>query len=209
MQKEKIHSQKTINLPVVPQTRQIQIETRPPGRMVLLQTTVPGTHQAAETVWVTAISRISARTSSGSGDSSDEDTEMTCTFSIECSTILNNWNDLKESKAEFVPADGWILYPSEVEFYEGETVFDVLKRVCNEAGIQMESEWTPMYNSYYVSGINNLYEFDCGKDSGWMYCVNGWYPNYGCSKYTLEDGDTVEWRYTCNLGRDVGDQYYD
>lgn len=50
MQKEKIHSQKTINLPVVPQTRQIQIETRPPGRMVLLQTTVPGTHQAAETV---------------------------------------------------------------------------------------------------------------------------------------------------------------
>ena len=90
---------------------------------------------------------------------------MTCTFSIECSTILNNWDDLKESKAEFVP--------------------------------------------YYVSGINNLYEFDCGKDSGWMYCVNGWYPNYGCSKYTLEDGDTVEWRYTCNLGRDVGDQYYD
>ena len=144
---------------------------------------------------------------SGGDDSSD--TAMTCTFSIECSTILNNWDDLKESKAEFVPADGWILYPSEVEFYEGETVFDVLKRVCNQAGIQMESEWTPMYNSYYVSGINNLYEFDCGKDSGWMYCVNGWYPNYGCSKYTLEDGDTVEWRYTCNLGRDVGDQYYD
>lgn len=147
--------------------------------------------------------------SDSSGDSSGGSSAMTCTFSIECSTILDNWDDLKESKAEFVPADGWILYASEIEFYEGETVFDVLKRVCNEAGIQMESEWTPMYNSYYVSGINNLYEFDCGKDSGWMYCVNGWYPNYGCSKYTLEDGDTVEWRYTCDLGRDVGDQYYD
>ena len=46
-----------------------------------------------------------------SGDDSS-DTAMTCTFSIECSTILNNWDDLKESKAEFVPADGWILYPS-------------------------------------------------------------------------------------------------
>lgn len=45
---------------------------------------------------------------SGGYDSSD--TAMTCTFSIECSTILNNWDDLKESKAEFVPADGWILY---------------------------------------------------------------------------------------------------
>lgn len=145
----------------------------------------------------------------GSGDDGGGSNAMTCTFSIECSTILDNWDDLKDSKAEFVPADGWILYPSEVEFYEGETVFDVLKRVCNEAGIQMESEWTPMYDSYYVSGINNLYEFDCGKDSGWMYCVNSWYPNYGCSKYTLEDGDVVEWRYTCALGKDVGDQYYD
>lgn len=146
---------------------------------------------------------------SGSSDDIGGSNAMTCTFSIECSTILANWDDLKDSKAEFVPADGWILYPSEVEFYEGETVFDVLKRVCNEAGIQMESEWTPMYDSYYVSGINNLYEFDCGKDSGWMYCVNSWYPNYGCSKYTLEDGDVVEWRYTCALGKDVGDQYYD
>lgn len=145
----------------------------------------------------------------GSGDDGGSSNAMTCTFSIECSTILDNWDDLKDSKAEFVPADGWILYPSEIEFYEGETVFDVLKRVCNEAGIQMESEWTPMYDSYYVSGINNLYEFDCGKDSGWMYCVNSWYPNYGCSKYTLEDGDVVEWRYTCALGKDVGDQYYD
>ena len=132
---------------------------------------------------------------------------MTCTFSIECSTILNNWDDLKESKAEFVPADGWILYPSEVEFYEGETVFDVLKRVCNQAGIQMESEWTPMYNSYYVSGINNLYEFDCGDLSGWMYKVNDWFPNYGCSRYQLQNGDVIEWVYTCDLGDDVGGGY--
>lgn len=35
---------------------------------------------------------------SGGDDSSD--TALTCTFSIECSTILNNWDDLKESKAK-------------------------------------------------------------------------------------------------------------
>ena len=33
-----------------------------------------------------------------------------------------------------------------------------------------------MYNSYYVEGIGNLYEFDCGSESGWMYKVNGWFP---------------------------------
>ncbi len=45
-----------------------------------------------------------------------------------------------------------------------------------------------MYNSYYVEGIGNLYEFDCGSESGWMCKVNGWFPNYGCSSYTLSDG---------------------
>ncbi len=142
-----------------------------------------------------------------SGDGDVEETVHTCTISIECSTILNNWDDLNESKAEFVPSDGWILYPSEVEFTPGETVFDVLKRVCNEAGIHMASRYTPMYGSYYIEGINQLYEFDCGSNSGWMYSVNGWFPNYGCSSYEVEDGDNIEWRYTCDLGSDVGNAY--
>ena len=45
--------------------------------------------------------------------------------------------------------------------------------------------------------------------SGWMYSVNSWFPNYGCSQYEVSDGDMIEWRYTCDLGRDVGDQYYE
>ncbi len=71
----------------------------------------------------------------------------------------------------------------------------------------MEASWTPMYNSAYVEGIGNLYEFDCGSGSGWMYRVNWWYPNYGCSRYQLADGDYIEWRYTCDLGADVGGGY--
>ena len=144
-----------------------------------------------------------------SSDKTTETTEkaLTCTISIDCKTILDNLDDLRASKADYVPADGWILYKSTVEFEQGDTVFDVLKRVTKAAGIQMESKWTPMYNSYYVEGINQLYEFDCGEQSGWMYSVNGWYPNYGCSSYELKDGDKIEWRYTCDLGSDVGDQY--
>ena len=50
----------------------------------------------------------------------------------------------------------------------------------------------------YIEGINNLYEFDCGEQSGWMYSVNGWFPNYGCSRYQLKDGDVVggHWNQT-------------
>ena len=62
-----------------------------------------------------------------------------------------------------------------------------------------------MYDSYYIEGINHLYEFDCGEQSGWMYKVNEWFPNYGCSSYELSDGDVIVWCYTCKgLGTDVG-----
>lgn len=130
--------------------------------------------------------------------------QYTCTFSIECSTILNNLNDLDPDKRELVPSDGVILAPTKVTFHEGESVFDVLQRVCKENNIHLESSWTPVYNTAYIEGINNLYEFDCGELSGWVFRVNGWYPNYGCSRYQLVDGEIVEWRYTCDLGRDVG-----
>ena len=128
-----------------------------------------------------------------------------CNISIYCTTILNNMESLEPGKAEFVPSDGTILYPVTVDFYEGETVFDVLKRVCSTTGIQLEYSWTPLYNSYYVEGIHQLYEFDCGFESGWMYKVNGWFPNYGCSSYQLKEGDTIVWAYTCQgLGADLG-----
>lgn len=130
---------------------------------------------------------------------------LNCTIEIRCDTILNNMENLREGKNAYVPANGVILSTSTVEFTQGETVFDVLNRVCQYADIQIEYSWTPAFGSYYIEGLNHLYEFDCGNLSGWMYKVNGWFPNYGCSSYTLKDGDVIVWCYTCNdLGADVG-----
>lgn len=128
----------------------------------------------------------------------------TCTISISCATILNNMDWLDPDKTELVPEDGWLLEPTQVTFYEGESVFHVLRRTCKQQKLHMEFKDTPMYNSAYIEGIGNLYEFDCGEQSGWMYAVNGWYPNYGCSRYQLKDGDAIDWRYTCDLGADIG-----
>jgi len=135
------------------------------------------------------------------------DTAYTCTISISCATILDHMDWLDPEKVELVPEDGWILKPTEVTFYEGESVFNVLQRTCKQQCIHMEFENTPMYNSAYIEGIHNLYEFDCGEISGWMYQVNGWFPNYGCSRYQLQAGDVIEWVYTCDLGVDVGGYY--
>ena len=133
--------------------------------------------------------------------------DLTCTISISCSTILSNMDQCKEPKKEYVPDNGVILSTTTVTFTEGESVFDVLQRVCCDNGIQMEASRSPKYNSAYVEGIANLYEFDVGEGSGWMYKVNGWFPNYGCSGYTLSQGDAICWVYTCNLGDDVGGGY--
>ena len=132
------------------------------------------------------------------------DKQETCTLSISCAAISAHMDWLDPEKKELVPADGWLLKPTTVTFYEGESVFNVLQRTCRQQGIHMEFENVPLYNSAYIEGIGNLYEFDCGELSGWMYRVNGWFPNYGCSRYALQAGDTVEWVYTCTLGADVG-----
>ena len=111
---------------------------------------------------------------------------------------------LDPEKAELVPEDGWVLKPISVTFTEGESVFDVLRRTCREQKIHLEYTNTPLYDSDYIEGIHNLYEFDCGELSGWMYKVNEWFPNYGCSRYQLKDGDVICWVYTCDQGADVG-----
>ena len=134
-----------------------------------------------------------------------EDSE-TIYLTIRCDTILDNWNDLDPALKyeKYVPSDGVILMRTEYVLRPGDTVYDVLDRAVRHNKIQMECIYSQNYGSVYVQGINHLYEFSCGELSGWMYMVNGEFPNYGCSKYELKDGDEIIWCYTCDLGRDVG-----
>lgn len=164
--------------------------------------------QKKSRIWrLSAAALLGALLFTGCGDSKSEKA-MTCTFGISCETLLNNMDDLKEGKETMVPKDGVILAESEVTFYEGETVFDVLLRETKENKIHMEYAFTPGFNSNYIEGINNLYEFDCGPNSGWTYCVNGEYPNYGCSGYEVKEGDVIEWKYTCDGRKDLGSEVY-
>ena len=141
---------------------------------------------------------------------SNETGENTCTITIICDTVLAHPDQLNQAKAPYVPDDGVVLAKTTVVFTPGESVFDVLQRTCQKGNIQLEYNWTPIYDSYYVEGINHLYEFDCGPESGWMYQVNGKFPNYGCSSYELKGGEEIVWCYTCEgLGTDVGAERMD
>lgn len=132
----------------------------------------------------------------------------TVIISIRCDTVLDNYDDLDPAlrSEEFVPVDGVILPPTEYVLRPGDTVFDILDRAVRYNRIQMEYMGADKnsYGSVYIQGIHFLYEFSCGPLSGWMYRVDGEFPNFGCSKYKLKDGQVIEWVYTCDLGKDVG-----
>ena len=127
-------------------------------------------------------------------------------LTVSCSTVLDNWENLDPAlkHEKYVPSDGYILERTEYVLRKGDTVFDILDRAVRYNKIQMECIYSANYASVYVQGINHLYEFSCGELSGWMFSVNGKFPNYGCSRYELKDGDEILWAYTCDLGRDVG-----
>ena len=135
------------------------------------------------------------------------DGKLTCTLEIRCDTLLGNLARMQEGKAALVPADGVMLEATEVEFTAGESVFDVFRKVLREEKIHFEYVDASAYDSVYIEGIGNLYEFDCGPQSGWMFSVNGIYPGLGCSAYTLADGDVILFNYTCDLGADLGVDY--
>ena len=130
--------------------------------------------------------------------------ENICYISITCKTAIES-GELSDSMLKVLPEDGVVLNEFELEYEEGATAFDVLAIAVRENKIHME--YTGTKTVPYIEGVANLYEFDCGPLSGWMYQVNGWFPSFSLGQYKIERGDHIEVVYTCDLGVDVGDNY--
>ena len=138
-------------------------------------------------------------------DEEEKPSGDTVTMTIRCDTAVAKGMSTEAKWAGIVPPSGVILPVTTFTIEPGETAFSVLQRASKQYMFQMEYSGTN--GSQYVEGINNLYEFDGGRWSGWMYCVNDWYPNYGCGQYALKNGDVIEWNYTCDLGKDLGQEW--
>ncbi|NLI67454.1 MAG: DUF4430 domain-containing protein [Bacilli bacterium] len=135
----------------------------------------------------------------------------TIKISIRVDAVLEHLDKLPESlrSEKYIPKDGIILEETEYVLRPGDTVFDVLLRATRHHKIPFDYQGSEenRFGSVYIKGINHLYEYDCGPLSGWMYTVNGEFPDEGVSKYKLEDGDVIAIQYTCDLGRDLGHPY--
>lgn len=121
------------------------------------------------------------------------------TLTIRCDTVVG------KKGAEHLPADGVILPETTMVIEDGETVFDILSQVASAQGLRVQNTGVTASSSAlaYISGINDLHEFDFGDLSGWVYRVNGERPSVGCGEYTLQDGDKIEFLYSCDLGEDI------
>jgi outer membrane biosynthesis protein TonB len=96
---------------------------------------------------------------------------------------------------------GNILPMTQIEVAEGDTVLDVLKRATQELNIPIKYRGTG--SIAYIEGIGNLFEFDRGPKSGWMFKVNGAFGGKSAGSVRVNPGDKVEWLYTLNLGKDL------
>ena len=118
-----------------------------------------------------------------------------CTVSVSCAEILDNMDKLAAGKEKYV-SSGVFLSPTTVDFKEGASVFDVLLSIPSLSIDYKTSGFTT--KTYYVRGINQIAEKDCGLLSGWVFYINGKSSTAGCSTYKVKNGDVIEWKYTCN-----------
>ena len=123
--------------------------------------------------------------------------ENICYVTINCETAVKS-GSLSETMQKLLPSDGVILDSYEVRYEDGASAFDIIAAAVKDNGIHMEYKGGK--NLPYIEGVANLYEFDCGSESGWMYKVNGWFPDYGASNYRLKDGDVIVFCYSCSQG---------
>lgn len=96
---------------------------------------------------------------------------------------------------------GSILGATNVDLKNGDTVYDVLFKITKEKHIQLETSGSGA--GLYVKGINNLYEFDRGDLSGWVFKVNGKKATKSAGEFAVKKGDRIEWLYSENMGKDV------
>src|SRR5699024_4450025 len=98
---------------------------------------------------------------------------------------------------------GPILEKTEVPLKDGDSVLDVTKRILKEKKIQYSVRGSNA--SAYVEGIDNLYEFDEGPNSGWHIRVNGKMIDRSSDIWDAEAGDWINWNYTVDYTKDSVD----
>ena len=99
--------------------------------------------------------------------------------------------------------EAWILPTVVRDLPEGTTAFDVFKQVLASNGYTYDAKGS------YVQAVTapdgtKVAELSKGQYSGWMYRVNGEFPDTYMGAYELEDGDGIEVFFTADYTKETG-----
>lgn len=87
-----------------------------------------------------------------------------------------------------------ILAAEKVSFQDGDTIYDILMQAAKKHGIQVDSRGSGA--TAYVEGIDNIYEFDYGVKSGWIFKQNGSSLTRSVGVMKVKAGDSIQCLYT-------------
>ena len=115
---------------------------------------------------------------------------------------------------DFATPLGVLILPTQVPYASGDTIATVTLRLLDALDIEYGNLGSAT-SSFYLASIDDFFvsdgtlidsfgEFDAGGGSGWMITWNNWFINMGASEFDVDNGDLIEWQYTCQLGSDIG-----
>lgn len=84
------------------------------------------------------------------------------------------------------------LSPKSVKIKDGYTLLNVLLEAVGKSKV----DYSGSGSTVYVSGISNIYEFDYGAKSGWVFKLNGVSINKSIGVVSVKNGDRIECLYT-------------
>lgn len=139
------------------------------------------------------------------------------------------------SMEKFTLGQGYIIEPTLVKVKEGTLASIVITDLLKARYPDVPQPWRmtgSIDNSFYLSAVYDpnrgtpsipqyildhakvdldrnqgdwLGEFDYYSMSGWMYCVNGKFPNVGAAAWPMKDGEVMRWQFTIyGYGADLG-----
>ena len=99
--------------------------------------------------------------------------------------------------------DAWILPTVVRDLPEGTTAFEVFKQVLAANGYTYDAKGSYVRAVIAPDGTK-VAELSKGQYSGWMYRVNGEFPDTYMGAYELEDGDVIEVFFTADYTKETG-----
>lgn len=205
-------------------TSSYKYESAKVGTFKLTFTASDGEKSVSHTVTLT----VNQKSSSGSGTDGSGGTNIgdnTDEYGIKKSEIAGYVSIGFEDRGVRVTGETGLKYPvplgtiiaqTKVPFKSGENIAQVTIRLLDHLGISYSYTGSVTGNFYLASiknfEVNNtpydsMGEFDAGTGSGWMITLNDWFIDKSTAAFAVSDGDVIRWKYTCQVGKDIGDDY--